>query len=132
MVLREHWANRSLPYVKASARRGVKLRQLEPSGVSTIAISARTPSSPTTRSTQPPSTGPSPYSLSPSSPKNAVAAVRSSTTMPTCSMRWIVMRWTVRHGGPSYNVPRLPIGWWERAAHWSEETSDELLGSIGS
>src|SRR6202521_2702962 len=25
---------------------------------------------------------------------------------------------------------RLPIGWWERAAHWSEETSDEL-GSIG-
>ena len=29
-------------------------------------------------------------------------------------------------------VPRLPIGWWERAAHWSEETSDELLGSIGS
>src|SRR6266498_2597961 len=33
---------------------------------------------------------------------------------------------------PSYSVPRLPIGWWERAAHWSEETSDELLGSIGS
>jgi hypothetical protein len=33
---------------------------------------------------------------------------------------------------PSYSVSRLPIGWWERAAHWSEETSDELLGSIGS
>jgi hypothetical protein len=31
-----------------------------PSGVSIIAISARTPSSPTTRSTQPPSTSPSP------------------------------------------------------------------------
>jgi hypothetical protein len=67
-----------------------------PSGVPTIAISARTPSSPTTRSTQPPSTGPSPYSLSPSSTKNAVAAARSSTTMPTCSIRWIVMRSTVR------------------------------------
>jgi hypothetical protein len=26
----------------------------------------------------------------------------------------------------------LPIGWRERAAHWSEETSDELLGSIRS
>jgi len=25
-----------------------------------------------------------------------------------------------------------PIGWWERAARWSEETSDGLLGSIGS
>ena len=59
---------------------------------STIAISARTPSSPTTRSTQPPSTGASPCSLSPSSMKNAVAAARSSTTMPTWSMRWIVMR----------------------------------------
>ena len=33
---------------------------------------------------------------------------------------------------PSYSVSRLPIGWWERAAHRSEETSDELLGSIGS
>lgn len=31
-----------------------------------------------------------------------------------------------------YRVSRLPIGWWERAAHWSEETSDELLGSVGS
>jgi hypothetical protein len=26
----------------------------------------------------------------------------------------------------------LPIGWWVRAAHRSEETSDGLLGSIGS
>jgi hypothetical protein len=25
-----------------------------------------------------------------------------------------------------------PIGWWERAADWSEETSDGLLGLIGS
>src|SRR5215210_4735286 len=49
--------------VAAPARRGVKLRQLEPSvavRVCTIALSARTPSSPTTRSTQPPSTGRSP------------------------------------------------------------------------
>ena len=63
-----------------------------PSGVSTIAYSTRTPSSPTTRSTHPPSTCPSPCSSSPSTTKNAVAASRSSTTMPTCSMRWIVMR----------------------------------------
>jgi hypothetical protein len=25
---------------------------------------------------------------------------------------------------------RYRIGWWERAAHWSEEASDELLGSF--
>src|SRR5207248_2641941 len=53
-----------------------------PHVVSIIANATRTPSSPTTRSTQPPSTCPSPCSLSPSSPKNAVAASRSSTTMP--------------------------------------------------
>ena len=41
------------------------------------------------------STGASPCSSSPSSTKNAVAAARSSTTMPTCSMRWIVMSSTV-------------------------------------
>jgi hypothetical protein len=69
----------------------------------------------------------------PGSTKNAVAAARSSTTMPTCSIRWIVMRLTVAtHDSPSYSVSGLPIGWWERAAHRSEETSDELLGSIGS
>lgn len=61
-----------------------------PSGVCTTAISARTPSSPTTRSIHRPSTGPSPCSSSPSSTKNSVAAVRSSTTMPTWSIRWIV------------------------------------------
>ena len=71
-------------------------------------------------------------SLSPSSTKNAVAAVRSSTTMPTCSKRWIVMRSMVATRRPRYSVPRLPIGWQERAAHWSEETSDELPGSVGS
>src|SRR4051794_6933930 len=56
---------------------------------------------------------------------------RSSTTMPTCSMRWIVMRSTPAGGRPQPSVSRLPIGSWERADHWSEETSDELLGSIG-
>jgi hypothetical protein len=61
-----------------------------------------------------------------------LALARSSTTMPTCSIRWIVMRSIVATRRPSYSVSRLPIGWWDRAAHWSEETSDELLGSIGS
>ena len=56
-------------------------------GVDGIAMSTRTLSSPTTRSTQPPSTGPSPSTLSPSSTKNVVAAARSSTTMPTFSKR---------------------------------------------
>ena len=67
-----------------------------PSGVCSITISDRTPSSPTTRSTQPPSTGASPSDSSPSSTKNSVAAARSSTTMPTCSIRWIVMCSMVR------------------------------------
>lgn len=62
-----------------------------PSGVCTTAISARTPSSPTTRSTHRPSTSPSPGSSSPSSTKNSVAAARSSTMMPTWSIRWIAM-----------------------------------------
>jgi hypothetical protein len=35
------------------------------------------------------------------------------------------MRSTVATRRPSYSVS-LPIGWWERAAHWPEETSDEL------
>src|SRR5829696_5962223 len=35
------------------------------------------------------------------------------------------------HDGSSFSVARLLIGWCKRAAHWSEETSDELLGSIG-
>ena len=41
---------------------------------------------------------PAPCSSSPSSTKNAIAAARSSTTMPTWSMRWIVMRSTGRGG----------------------------------
>src|SRR5262245_33161380 len=44
------------------------------------------------RSTQSPSTDPSPCSSRPSSTKNAVAAARSSTMTPTWSMRWIVAR----------------------------------------
>src|SRR3954447_15335160 len=67
-----------------------------PSGVSSIAISARTPSSPTTRSTERPSTDASPCGTSPSSTKNSVAAARSSTTMPTWSIRWIVISSMVR------------------------------------
>src|SRR5499426_197747 len=58
-----------------------------PSGVRIIAISHRTFSSPTTRSTQRPSTGISPSNSIPSSTKNAFAASRSSTTMRTLSIR---------------------------------------------
>jgi len=32
---------------------------------------------------------------------------------------------------PGYSVSRLPIGWWKRAAHWSEETSDECSARSG-
>jgi hypothetical protein len=88
---------------------GCGIRQLESSvavWVCRIAISSRPPSSPTTRSTQRPSTGPSPYSSSPSSTKNSVAAARSSTTMPTCSIRWIVMCSMVRIPGSSHGVVR--------------------------
>ena len=73
----------------------ISSRRPLPSGVSTIALSVRTPSSPTTRSTQPPSTCHSPCGLSPSSTKNAVAAATSSTMMPTCFRRWIAMHSTV-------------------------------------
>jgi hypothetical protein len=45
--------------------------------------------------------------LSPSSTKNAVAAARSSTTMPTCSMRWIVMRSTVATRRPQLQRPSV-------------------------
>src|SRR5262245_42334347 len=58
-----------------------------PSGVRIIAISHRTFSSPTIRSTQRPSTGISPSNSIPSSTKNAFAASRSSTTMRTLSIR---------------------------------------------
>ncbi len=62
-----------------------------PSGVRSITISACTPSSPFMRSTEPPSTDASPSNSSPSAAKNAIAAARSSTTMPMCSRRWTVM-----------------------------------------
>ena len=48
---------------------------------------------------------------------NAVAAARSSTTMPTCSIRWIVMRSTLATRRPQLQRPSVVIGWWERAAH---------------
>ena len=58
-----------------------------PSGVRIIAMSLRTPSSPTVRSAQRPSTCPLPSSSMPSSVKNATAASMSSTTMATLSIR---------------------------------------------
>ena len=64
---------------------------LLPSGVRRITMSACTPLSPLMRSTKSPSTDVSPSSSSPSATKNAVAAARSSTTMPMCSRRWTVM-----------------------------------------
>jgi hypothetical protein len=89
-----------------------------PAGVCMIAMSARTPSSPTTRPTQRPSTGPSPYSTSPRSTKNSVAAARSSTTMPTCSIRRIAMCSIVQDSG--------------RGARRWEETSRPHLDSRSS
>jgi hypothetical protein len=68
----------------------VSSNRLWPSGVRATAMSARTPSSPTTRSIHRPSTGASPSSSRPSSTKKAVAAARSSTTTPTWSIRRIV------------------------------------------
>src|SRR6266571_3109882 len=65
----------------------VSSSRLWPSGVRIMAMSARTSLSPTTRSTQRPSTGASPSSSIPSSAKNALAASRSSTTMRTLSIR---------------------------------------------
>src|SRR5215472_1745600 len=64
---------------------------LWPSGVRIIAMSLRTPSSPTVRSAQRPSICALPSSSMPSSVKNATAASRSSTTMPTLSIRWMVI-----------------------------------------
>src|SRR5437016_4942517 len=65
----------------------VSSTRLWPSGVRIMAMSARTSLSPTTRSTQRPSTVVSPSSSIPSSAKNALAASRSSTTMSTLSIR---------------------------------------------
>src|SRR5207249_3951412 len=65
----------------------VSSSRLWPSGVRIMAMSARTSLSPTTRSTQRPSSGASPSSSIPSSAKNALAASRSSTTMRTLSIR---------------------------------------------
>ena len=61
--------------------------RLWPSGVRIMAMSARTLSSPMVRSTHGPSTVVSPSSFRPSSVKKAMAAARSSTTMPMLSSR---------------------------------------------
>src|SRR5262249_909047 len=80
-----------------------------PSGVCRNAKSVRTSSSPTMLSTTGPSTDPSPCGSSPSATKNSVAAARSSTTMPTWSMRWIVMRSTVAERRPPTATPGSPL-----------------------
>src|SRR3954451_14867727 len=67
-----------------------------PSGGRSMAMSARTPLSPTVLSTEGPSTRVSPSSSMPSSAKNAFAASRSSTTTRTLSSRWIAMPATLR------------------------------------
>src|SRR5213083_669154 len=89
----------------------VSSTRLWPSGVRIMAMSARTSLSPTTRSTQRPSTVVSPSSSIPSSVKNALAASRSSTTMRTLSIRnnllFPVITILPRFGRPE-NVP-LPI-----------------------
>src|SRR5919106_4984947 len=81
------------------------------------------------RSTHPPSTGHSPCSLCPSSTKNAVAAARSSTTMPTCSIRWIVMRSTVAERRPQ--LQRLSVaglrGNSTAQSHRTKSGSDPLV-----
>src|SRR5919197_2850182 len=77
----------------------VSSTRLWPSGVRSMAMSARTASSPTTRSTQRPSTVVSPSGSIPSSAKNALAASRSSTTIRTLSIRWIVISPSIRGAG---------------------------------
>jgi hypothetical protein len=62
-----------------------------PSGVRSIASSALVPLSAMIRSTQLPSTWPLPPGSSPSSTKNSIAAARSLTTIPTCSIFLIAM-----------------------------------------
>jgi hypothetical protein len=44
-------------------------------------------------------------------------------------MRWIVMRFAVTTRRPSYGVSRLPIGWWERAAH--EASANRMIDRNG-
>ena len=68
---------------------------------------------------------PSPCGLRPSSTKNAGAG-REVVDHDAQALHALD-----RHALDGSD-PRLPIGWCERTAHWSEATSDELLGSIGS
>ena len=77
--VQDRWLSSGTPHVNSSL--------LWPSGVRIIAMSLRTPSSPTVRSAQRPSICALPTSSMPSSVKNATAASRSSTTMATLSMR---------------------------------------------
>src|SRR6516162_6142891 len=79
------------PPAAAGVRYLVSSSLLWPSGVRIIAMSLRTPSSPTVRSAHRPATCHLPSSSMPSSVKNATAASRSSTTMATLSIRRMVM-----------------------------------------
>jgi hypothetical protein len=96
--------------VAARARRGVKLHQLEPAmAVRGLQHRDLRPDALEPHHAVHPTALDRPLarSLSPSSTKNAVAAARSSTTMPTCSMRWIVMRSTVAERRPQ--LQRLSV-----------------------
>src|SRR5438552_10975742 len=66
-------------------------RRLCPSGVDIMATSTRWPRTPVTRPAHSPSMGMRPSRVSPSSVKNLMAASRSSTTMPTLSIRMTAM-----------------------------------------
>ena len=89
-----------------------------PSGVRRITTSARTPSRPLMRSTKSPSTDASPSTSSPSAVKNAVAAARSSTTMPMCSRRRTVMN----------GLRPAPAACARRAADTSASWSPRVVG----
>src|SRR5216684_768578 len=90
-------------------------------------MSFRTPSSPTQRSTHCPSTVISPSSSRPSSTKNAVAAFRSLTTMPTLSIRWsivVLLLGRAAHRGPWYP-------WDGASATFSRRGSSRGIGPEG-
>src|SRR3984885_2812705 len=72
-------------------------RRLWPSGVRIMAISTRWPASPVTRPAHSPSIVARPSSSSPSSRKKSIVPSRSSTTIPTLSIRLSAM-------GPIYKV----------------------------
>ena len=80
------------------------------------------------RSTERPPPDHSPSSSSPSSAKNSIEAARSSTTMPTCSIRWTVMRAMVRtRFGPRPPQRRVRQN---EAACWRPTASERRLSCV--